>query len=113
MTPTPEPEAHPALALDETVHQRVRLGILAVLSETSECTFSTLRDQLELTDGNLGKHLRILEEAGLVEVRKTFEDRRPRTWLKLTRHGRKALRTQLDTMEKLVARLRSRTERPE
>jgi DNA-binding MarR family transcriptional regulator len=107
---TSTPESHPALSLDETTHQRVRLGILAVLSETTECTFAALRDQLELTDGNLSRHLRTLEEAGLVEVRKTFEDRRPRTWLKLTRDGRKALRIQLDTMDKLIARLRPTTE---
>ena len=107
---TPPPEPHPALSLDETTHQRVRLGILAILSETTECTFAALRDQLELTDGNLNRHLRTLEEAGLVEVRKTFEDRRPRTWLKLTRDGRKALRNQLDIMDKLIARLRPGTE---
>lgn len=99
-------DPHPALKLDETTHQRVRLGILAVLSETVECAFSVLRDQLELTDGNLSRHIRVLEDAGLVEPRKTFEDRRPRTWLKLTRKGRKALRDQVETMEKLVARLR-------
>ncbi|GAA5122740.1 transcriptional regulator [Haloechinothrix salitolerans] len=99
-------EPHPALKLDETTHQRVRLGILAVLSETTECAFAVLRDQLDLTDGNLSRHLRVLEDAGLVESRKTFEDRRPRTWLKLTRQGRKALREQVETMEKLVARLR-------
>lgn len=99
-------DPHPALRLDETTHQRVRLGILAVLSETTECAFSVLRDQLELTDGNLSRHLRVLEDAGLVESRKTFEDRRPRTWLKLTRDGRKALREQVETMKKLVARLR-------
>lgn len=99
-------DQHPALRLDETTHQRVRLGILAVLSETTECAFAALRDQLDLTDGNLSRHLRVLEDAGLVESRKTFENRRPRTWLKLTRQGRKALRDQVETMEKLVARLR-------
>ncbi|SFB15915.1 DNA-binding transcriptional regulator, MarR family [Amycolatopsis marina] len=107
----PDPESHPALALDETTHQRVRLGILAVLAETAECTFPALREQLELTDGNLSRHLKILEEAGLVELRKTFEDRRPRTWLKLTKQGRKSLRSQLELMEKLVARLDSTMEK--
>src|SRR6266508_3537733 len=57
-------QAHPSLARDETVHQRVRLGILAVLSETTECTFAVLREELDLTDGNLSRHLRVLEEAG-------------------------------------------------
>ncbi len=70
-------EEHPSLGLDETVHQRVRLGILAVLSEAAECTFTRLRDQLELTDGNLNRHLRILEDAGLVEVRKDYDGAAP------------------------------------
>ncbi|WP_216207252.1 winged helix-turn-helix domain-containing protein [Amycolatopsis aidingensis] len=107
---TGPPEPHPALSLDETTHQRVRLAILAVLSETAECSFAALRDQLGLTDGNLSRHLRVLEEAGLVGQRKTFEARRPRTWLTLTRAGRKALRVQLENMEKLVTKLRSYTE---
>jgi len=99
-------EVHPSLALDETVHQRVRLGILAVLSEATECTFTTVREELELTDGNLSRHLRVLEEAGLVEIRKGYDGRRPCTWLALTRAGRKALRAELAALERLVHRLR-------
>jgi DNA-binding MarR family transcriptional regulator len=98
-------KAHPTLALDETVHQRVRLGILAILSEAAECTFPMVRDELELTDGNLSRHLRVLEEAGMVEIRKGYQGRRPCTWLALTRHGRKALREELATLEKLVKRI--------
>jgi len=99
---------HPSLALDETVHQRVRLGILAVLSEASECTFAVLRDELDLTDGNLSRHLRVLEEAGLLEIRKGYEGRRPCTWLRLTAKGRAALRDEVAALERLVARLRPR-----
>jgi DNA-binding MarR family transcriptional regulator len=99
-------EAHPALSLDETVHQRVRLGVLAILSEAVECTFTMVRDELELTDGNLSRHLRVLEDAGLVEVRKGYQGRRPCTWLALTRQGRKALREELATLERLVGRIR-------
>jgi DNA-binding transcriptional ArsR family regulator len=71
-----DPSAHPALALDETVHQRVRLGILAILSEAAECTFPMVRDELDLTDGNLSRHLRVLEDAGLVS-RSREAQRRP------------------------------------
>jgi len=99
-------EAHPSLALDETVHQRVRLGILAILSEATECTFTMVRDELELSDGNLSRHVRVLEDAGLVEVRKGYEGRRPCTWLSLTRAGRKALREELAALEALVRRIR-------
>ncbi|GAB4054048.1 winged helix-turn-helix domain-containing protein [Catellatospora paridis] len=98
---------HPALALDETVHQRFRLGIMAVLAETAECSFTTLRDQLQLSDGNLSRHLRVLEEAGLVEIRKGYEGRKPCTWLKLTRQGATALRQEIAALEQLVARMRA------
>jgi DNA-binding MarR family transcriptional regulator len=98
--------AHPSLALDEIVHQRVRLGILAILSEAPECTFTTVRDDLQLTDGNLSRHLRVLEDAGLVQIRKGYEGRRPCTWLALTRSGRKALRDEIAALEQLVSRLR-------
>ena len=99
-------KVHPSLALDETVHQRVRLGILAILSEATECTFPIVRDELELTDGNLSRHLRVLEEAGLIEIRKGYEGRRACTWLTLTRQGRKALRDEITALEQLVHRLR-------
>lgn len=101
-----EPE-HPVLALDETVHQRIRLGILTVLAETAECAFTVLRDQLQLSDGNLSRHLRVLEEAGLVEIRKGYEGRKPCTWLALTRQGGAALRQELAALEQLVARMRA------
>jgi len=97
---------HPSLDLDEVVHQRVRLGILAVVSEATECTFTILREELDLTDGNLSRHLRVLEEAGLLEITKGYEGRRPCTWLRLTRQGRAALRDEVATLERLVARLR-------
>lgn len=105
MTDSPPP--HPALALNDTVHQRVRLAILTVLSETQECTFSTLRDELALTDGNLNRHLRVLEQAELLRVIKGYEGRRPITWLRLTRQGRTALRAEITALEQLVARVRN------
>jgi hypothetical protein len=55
----------PALKLDDTIHQRLRLGILAVLSEASGADCSFLRDSLDLTDGYLSRHVSVLEEAGL------------------------------------------------
>ncbi|MEE6259241.1 winged helix-turn-helix domain-containing protein [Plantactinospora sonchi] len=103
------PSTHPALALDDTVHQRVRLAILTVLSEVRDCRFAALRDELGLTDGNLNRHLRILEDAGLLQVTKGYEGRRPCTWLRLTRQGRTALRAEVAALEQLVDRLRGAT----
>jgi len=96
---------HPALLLDDTVHQRVRLGILAVLSEASRADFGYLRDALELTDGNLSRHIAVLEEAGLVKVEKGYEGKRSRTWLSATKAGRRALDAELAALRDLIARV--------
>lgn len=99
-------EVHPAVELDDIVHQRVRLGILVMLAEIPECAFNTLRDELRLTDGNLNRHVQVLVDAGLVVANKGYESNRPRTWLKLTREGRRALRGELATLSQLTTRLR-------
>ena len=96
---------HPATVLDATVHQRVRLGILAVLGEARRADFAYLRDTLELTDGNLSRQLQALEEAGYVRIEKVFEQRRPRTWAALTKDGRTALRAEREALRDLVSRL--------
>jgi DNA-binding MarR family transcriptional regulator len=97
--------SHPALQLDDTVHQRVRLGILAVLSEARRADFAHLREALELTDGNLSRHISVLEEAGLVEVEKGFEGKRPRTWVAATKAGRKALHDEIKALTSLISRV--------
>jgi DNA-binding MarR family transcriptional regulator len=102
-----ETTPHPAAELDDVIHQRVRLGVLVMLAEIPECAFSTVRDELRLTDGNLNRHVRVLADAGLVAVTKGYEGNRPRTWLKLTQDGRRALRAELRALEQLTARLQS------
>ena len=96
---------HPALHLDDTVHQRVRLGILAVLEEAKRADFSYVRDALDLSDGNLSRHVQVLEEAGLVKVEKGFEGRRPRTWLSATKRGRAALADEVKALRELISRV--------
>src|SRR5690606_10387921 len=96
---------HPIVQLDEVVHQRVRLGILAVLSEAEKVDFTHLRDVLGVTDGNLSRHLSVLHEAGYVETHKTFEGRRPRTWIVATRRGRRALADQRAALGDLMAQV--------
>jgi DNA-binding MarR family transcriptional regulator len=96
---------HPALSLDDTVHQRVRLGILAVLHEAASADFSYIRDSLDLTDGNLSRHLAVLEDAGLVTVEKDLSGKRPRTWVAATRAGRTALDAELRALRALISRV--------
>lgn len=78
----------------------------------TETRFSTLRDELQLTDGNLNRRLKILEDAQLLQVRKGYEGRRPCTWLRLTRQERDALRHEITTLEQLVHRVRGTPARP-
>jgi DNA-binding MarR family transcriptional regulator len=93
---------HPTSGIDETVHQRHRLGILTITAEADRAEFGYLRDALDLTPGNLSRHLTVLEDAGLVKVEKGYEGRRPRTWVRITRSGRTALAAELDVLAALV-----------
>jgi len=95
---------HPTTGLDETVHQRHRLGILTITAEAQRAEFGYLREALGLTPGNLSRHLTVLEEAGLVQVEKGYSGRRPRTWIRITGRGRDALATELRALTELLRR---------
>ena len=94
------------VALDPIIHVRVRLGIVSALAVEESLTFNELKERLETSDGNLSVHARRLEEAGYVEIRKSFEGRIPRTDYRLTEAGRQALERYLDHMEALIERIR-------
>ena len=94
------------VALDPIIHVRVRLGIVSALAVEESLTFNELKERLETSDGNLSVHARRLEEAGYVEIRKSFEGRIPRTDYRLTEAGRQALKRYLDHMEALIERIR-------
>ena len=93
--------------LDPVVHQRVRLGILSALAAGGRTSFTDLKTVLELTDGNLSVHARRLEDAGYLEVTKSFADRTPLTEFSLTDAGRRALGAYLDAMEAVIEAARS------
>lgn len=88
--------------IDEVIHGRVRLGIMAFLSSGGTAEFSALKTRLQTTDGNLSVHLRKLEEAGFVEVVKSFQGRKPLTKATLTAAGREAFVAYLDQISRLV-----------
>ena len=77
--------------LDETIHQRTRLAIMASLVAVESLDFHELKAQLGLTDGNLSVHVSNLERPGYVKVVKSFVGRRPRTTIAITAKGRKAM----------------------
>ena len=104
---------HPANGLDDTVHQRVRLGILAIAHQARQVEFSYLRDNLELTAGNLSQHLTVLENAGLVAIEKGYTGKRARTWVTLTKAGRAALAQEITQLKLLISQVETTDPAPE
>jgi DNA-binding MarR family transcriptional regulator len=91
--------------LNEIIHQPVRLRIMAALVSLeagSEVDFTYLRELLDVTDGNLGAHLRKLEEAGYIAVNKVFVERKPRTFVGVTDVGRKVFAEHVAALEAIL-----------
>lgn len=103
----PDETPHPTSGLDDVVHQKARLGILAVLAETEKADFTYLKKLLQLTDGNLGRHIEVLAGSGLVHVEKGYAGKRPRTWVTITRAGRRALDEEMAAIRELLRRFES------
>jgi DNA-binding MarR family transcriptional regulator len=101
---------HPANGLDDTVHQRVRLGILAIAHEARRVEFSYLRTNLDLTAGNLSQHLGVLENAGLITIEKGYAGKRARTWVTLTKAGRSALAEEIAQLKLLISQIENADE---
>lgn len=97
--------SHPVNGLNDVVHQRVRLGILAITRQARRAEFTYLRDALALTAGNLSRHLTVLENAGLITIEKGYEGKRARTWIQITRSGKKALRDEIHSLKSLIRAL--------
>ena len=93
---------HPTRNLSEVVHQRHRLGILTIAREVEQVEFRYLRETLDLTAGNLSRHLAVLEESSLVAIEKGYAGRRPRTWVRITPQGRAALDAELRALRQLL-----------
>ncbi|HEY3992651.1 MAG TPA: transcriptional regulator [Ktedonobacteraceae bacterium] len=92
-------------SLNEVIHQPVRLRImaaLAYLAPETQASFNYLKGLLELTDGNLGAHLRKLEESGYIEITKTFVNNKPQTYVEATTLGKKAFREHVAALEEIL-----------
>jgi DNA-binding MarR family transcriptional regulator len=97
--------SHPTNGLDDTVHQRVRLGILTIAHEARRVEFSYLRNNLELTAGNLSQHLGVLEGAGLITIEKGYTGKRACTWVALTKAGQAALAREIGQLKLLISQM--------
>ena len=97
--------------LDRLLHEKARLGILTSLAVRPEgLVFGELKSLCALTDGNLSRHLQVLEEAGVVEIWKGYQGRRPQTLCRLSKEGRRRFLGYLTELERVV---RDAAEAPE
>lgn len=87
--------------LDKAIHEKARLSIMTLLASRPSWPFQELKAELNMTDGNIVTHLRILHEAGFIAVTKEILDR-PQTSYSLTARGRRAFQEYLDVLEEIV-----------
>lgn len=88
--------------LEPALEHRARLAIAVLLARDGEISFAAFKEQLQMTDGNLGAQLRKLEEAGIVSLRRDFVERKPVTWYALTGTGRQTLDRHLKALQSLI-----------
>ena len=89
--------------IDDVIHGRLRLGVMAYLSTVSPAPFVELKAKVNATDGNLSTHLAKLEEAGYVRIEKTYSGKKPLTLLHLTKQGRAAWIAYLNRIQTLLS----------
>ncbi len=89
--------------LDRVIHEKARLGLMtSLMAHPKGLAFSSLKQLCGLTDGNLSRHLQILEEAGFVAIEKRFERKRPHTTCRMTEAGRQRYLEYLQVLEQVI-----------
>lgn len=88
--------------LNKIFDSRIRLGIMSVLMVNDSVDFNTMKELLDVTDGNLASHLKALEKEEVIEVRKQFLGRKPNTSYKVTPLGQKLFKEHIDALERLL-----------
>ena len=89
--------------LDRVIHERARLSVLtSLITNPKGVVFNDLKQLCSLTDGNLSRHLKVLEEEGMVEIEKGFDGNRPLTTCRITKAGRARYLEYLETLEQVV-----------
>ena len=88
--------------LNKIFDSRIRLGIMSVLVVNDRVDFNTMKELLDVTDGNLASHISSLEKSGLIEVSKQFVGKKPNTRYAATEKGKLEFREHLDYLDKLL-----------
>ncbi|MDR8393917.1 transcriptional regulator [Aliifodinibius sp. S!AR15-10] len=88
--------------LHKAFESRVRLGIMSALAVNDSLDFTSLKEYLDVTDGNLASHLKTLEKEEFIGVEKSFIDRKPNTKYYMTKEGKKAFDQHLKVLEEII-----------
>jgi DNA-binding HxlR family transcriptional regulator len=88
--------------LDKAFESKIRLGVMSVLVVNAKLSFNDLKSTLELTDGNLASHLKMLESSGYILVHKSFSGRKPNTMYEITAEGKIAFEKHLKALEEII-----------
>ena len=88
--------------LNKAFDSRIRLGIMSMLSVNESVDYTTMKQVMELTDGNLASHLKMLESIGYIQSSKQFIGRKPNTQYQITEQGRQTFKDHIDALEKLI-----------
>jgi DNA-binding MarR family transcriptional regulator len=90
--------------LERVMHEKARLGMLtSLMAHPDGLLFGELKELCSLTDGNLNRHLKVLQEAGLIEVWKGIKHNRPQTLCRMTSEGRKRFLEYIEALERVIA----------
>ena len=95
---------HKISKLNKAFESRIRLGIMSVLVVNDHVEFSSLKEMLNLTDGNLASHISALEKLNYIEVTKQFIGKKPNTRYMATASGKKAFKEHIEALEKLISK---------
>lgn len=88
--------------INKAFESRIRLGIMSILMVNESVDFATVKEMLNITDGNLASHISALEKLGYIEVRKQFVGKKPNTTYLATREGKQAFTEHLAALESLI-----------
>ena len=93
---------NPIEHLNKIFDSRIRLGIMSAVMVNDDVNFNDLKELIQVTDGNLASHLKTLEEAAYIKVKKGFVGRKTNTTYSVTRAGEKAFKTHLEALEQMI-----------
>lgn len=88
--------------LNKAFDNRIRLGIMSILMVNDQIDFASLKELLQLTDGNLASHIKTLEKKNLIEIHKEFVNKKPKTTYKATKEGQLAFKKHLNALERIL-----------